>query len=517
MLLPILLSAVQAAAPMVRASPVPPRLVVSLVIDQLRPDYLERWRPQFRGGLAWLLREGVFYANGEQDHAMTSTAAGHSTMLSGRSPASTGIIANDLGVPDRASPLIRSGGPGASPHRFRGTTLADWMVARNPATRIFSISRKDRGAIMAIGRARVPVYWYTQGTFTTSRYYADSLPSWLSAWNAREPATRLAGHAWELSRPAADYPEADARPFERGGIRHVFPHVLSTDPVAAAVELEAHTLIDSLTLDAAWAGVRATGLGTDAITDLLAISLSATDNIGHRYGPGSREVHDHLLNVDRWLGIFLDSLATIVPLDQLVVSLTSDHGVTEYPEAGAGGRASIGTEVTALNAWGRDTIGVRAGAVGYSGLLMARTGDLAKRGVDIDSLAGAIAARVRRLPGVLTVYTPRTLRAARATDAEAGRWRRQLPSDAEWLVAASLRPGWIWGRVGGETGHGTTNLDDRHVPILFRVPGTTPVRITRMVRTIDIGPTFAALLDIKPMERVEGVALREVLPKRSSR
>ncbi len=495
----------------------PPRLVVSLVIDQLRPDYLERWRPQFRGGLAWLLRGGVFYVNGEQDHAMTSTAAGHSTMLSGRSPASTGLIANELGVPDPASPLIGTSGPGASPHRFRGTTLADWMLGRNPATRILSISRKDRGAIPPIGRARVPVYWYSRGMFTTSRYYADSLPAWLTTWNAREPASRLAGHAWQLSRPAADYPEVDARPFERGGKGQVFPHRLATDPAVAAVELEAHTLIDSLTLDAAWAGVRANGLGIDAITDLLAISLSATDNIGHRYGPGSREVHDHLLNVDRWLGNFLDSLATRVPLDQVVVSLTSDHGVTEYPEAGVGGRASLGAEVRALNAWGRDTIGTSAGAISYSGLIMARTGELAKRGVDIDSLAAAIAARVRRLPGVLSVYTPRTLRAARTADAEAGRWRRQLPSDAEWLVATSLNPGWIWGSAGGETGHGTTNLDDRRVPILFRVPGVGPARITKVVRTTDIGPTFAALLNLKPTERVEGVALREVLPKRSSR
>ncbi|MEO5825305.1 MAG: alkaline phosphatase family protein, partial [Gemmatimonadales bacterium] len=467
--------------------------MVSLVIDQLRPDYLERWRPQFRGGLKWLLREGVFYVNGEQDHAMTNTASGHSTMLSGRSPASTGIIANELGVSDPASPLIGTNGPGASPLRFRGTTLADWMVRRNSATRILSISRKDRGAIMSIGRARVPVYWYSQGAFTTSRYYADSLPPWLTAWNAREPATRLAGHAWKLSRPAADYLEVDARPFEHAGNRYVFPHVLSTDPAAAAVELEGHTLIDSLTLDVAWAGVRANGLGVDAVTDLIAISLSATDNIGHRYGPGSREVHDHLLNVDRWLGIFLDSLATRVPLDQLVISLTSDHGVTEYPEAGVGGRASIGAEVRALNAWGRDTIGTNAGAVSYSGLIMARTVDLAHRGVDIDSLAAAIAARVRRLPGVLSVYTPRTLRAARAKDAEAGRWRRQLPVDTEWLVATSLKPGWIWGSTGGETGHGTTNLEDRRVPILFRVPGVAPSRVTRVVSTIDIGPTFAAL------------------------
>lgn len=506
---------VQLGHPTSRPVPDPPRLIVHLVIDQLRPDYLERWRGEFRGGLARLLREGVFYPLAEQDHAMTSTAPSHSTMLSGRSPASTGILTNDLGVPDRAAPLIGSTAMGASPRRFRGTTLVDWMLARDPATRVFSVSRKDRGAILTIGRARVPIFWYSQGRFTTSRYYADSLPTWLQEWNASDPVGRLAGHAWSLGRSPASYPEADNRLFERGGSSTTFPHRLPTERAAAALDLEAHTLMDSLTLDVAWRGFEAYALGRRNGTDLLAVSLSATDDIGHRYGPGSREVHDHLLNVDRWLGAFLDSLATVIPRDRMIVTLTADHGVTEFPEAGVGGRVSLSAEVAALNASGRDRWRIALEAAAYTGLLVARVDDLSARGVDIDSLASAVAARLQGRAGVRRVFTPRTL--SRARDVEAMRWKRQIHADVEWVVAVSLLDGYVWGSAPSETSHGTTNVDDRRVPLIVVAPGVRPSRSLRVVRTIDIGPTLAALIGVRPTEPVEGAVLSEIHPRRNPR
>ncbi len=498
-----------------QVAPDPARLIVHLVIDQLRPDYLERWRGEFRGGLAWLLRDGVFYPRAEQDHAMNSTAPGHSTMLSGRSPASTGILTNDLGVPDRAAPLIGSTAMGASPRRFRGTTLVDWMFAPDPATRVLSVSRKDRGAILTVGRARVPIFWYSQGRFTTSRYYADSLPTWLQTWNASDPAARLAGQAWVPGRPTSSYPERDDRPFEFGGVSNTFPHRLSTDRTTAALELENHSVMDSLTLDVAWRGTRAYGLGRRNGTDLLAVSLSATDNIGHRYGPGSREVHDHLLNVDRWLGEFFDSLAAVVPRDRMIVTLTSDHGVTEFPEAGVGGRVTLSDEVGALNAFGRDRWRIAVEATAYTGLLVARVGALAARGIDTDSLASAVAARLRARPGVRRVFTPLTL--ARARDAEAMRWKRQIHPGVEWLVAASLLDGYIWGTDPRETGHGTTNVDDRRVPLIIVAPGVPPLKSPRIARTIDIGPTLAALIGVRPTESVEGLVLPEIHPRRHPR
>lgn len=487
------------------------RLVVALTVDQFRPDYLERWRGELPGGLGRLLHEGVFFPHGEQDHAITETAPGHSTLMSGRSPASTGIVSNDLGVTDLQSPLIGSLAVGASPRRFLGTTLFDWLVARDSATRGLSVSRKDRGAILPIGRAKVPVFWFVEGHFTTSKYYGDTLPGWLREWNARDPVAKLKGTAWNLLRDPSTYPEPDDRPFEGGGIDVVFPHLLPDNWSRAASKLTESPYLDSLTLDVALQGTRALGLGRRDGTDFLAISLSTTDAIGHKWGPGSREMHDQVLRLDHWLGWFLDSLATMVPADQVAVSLSSDHGVTEFPEAGSGGRMAIPGAVKLLNQWAALRYHIDLGAILEGGLVMADALALAARGVNVDSLSASLAAAIRKTPGVRAVYTPKSLAAAPSTDLEAGRWRRQIPPSTSWLIAVALAEGWVWGTSRTSTGHGTTNLLDVRVPVLFRIPGVAPRVVARTVRTVDIAPTLAAALGLKPTQPVEGVVLPEVV------
>lgn len=487
------------------------RLVVHLAVDQFRPDYLERWGDELHGGLGRLLRGGVVYLHAEQDHAVTETAPGHASMLSGRWPDRTGIVSNALGVSDPESPLVGGGGAGASPHRFVGTTLYDWMRAADPATRVLSVSRKDRGAILPIGRARVPVYWYASGRFTTSRWYADTLPAWLQDWNAADPAARLAGTQW-VTLPGVDYPERDDRPFETGGRKVTFPHPIPADRDRAAAALTEFPVMDSLILDVAWHGVRALDLGRRGAghPDLLAISLSTTDAVGHAWGPGSREMHDQVLRLDRYLGAFLDSLATIVPPDEMIVTLTADHGVQEYPEAGVGGRTSIGAEARALDRWARERYRVDLEVSVESGLLLADTDALRARGINIEHLADSIAARIRGRPGIREVFTPASL--AASADAEAMRWRHQIGPETGWVVGVALQPQWEWASGNGSTSHGTTNLLDRRVPIIVMAPGVSPRRVDRVVGVVDIGPTVAALLGISPTEPLDGSPLGEVVP-----
>jgi arylsulfatase A-like enzyme len=511
LLLATLLSCVSWVPATAQATPTRPvRLIVALAVDQFRPDYLERWREELPGGLGRLLREGVFYPHGEQDHAMTETAPGHSTMMTGRSPQSTGIVSNDLGVPDSLSPLIGSTAVGASPRRFIGTTLFDWLVARDPATRGLSVSRKDRGAILPVGRAKVPVYWYADGRFTTSRYYADTLPVWLRAWNARDPLARLKGTTWNLLRDPATYPETDNRPFEAGGTEVLFPHTFSDSSARGVSRVTESPWMDSLTLDLALQGTKALGLGTRDGVDFLAISLSTTDAVGHKWGAGSREVHDQVLRLDHWLGWFLDSLSTMVPMNQIAISLTSDHGSQDFPEVGTGGRMPNPPQVRALNQWALARYHIGLGAVNDQGLFMADVPALAARGVNVDSLSNALAAEIRKTPGVRAVYTPKSLATAPVADREAGRWRRLIPPGTGWLVAIAVEPDWVWGTGKSSTGHGTTNLLDVRVPILFRIPGVASKVVTRTVRTVDIAPTLAAVVGVKPTERVEGVPLSEV-------
>src|SRR5437879_8948878 len=186
-------------------APARPKLIVVITVDQLRPDYFSRWRSQLTGGLAQLANEGASFTDGYQDHAVTETAPGHSTILSGMWPAHTGIIRNSEGVQDSLAPLIGTTGPGASPRRFRGTTLIDWLKAVDPTTRVLSVSRKDRGAILPIGHAKEQVYWYQSGLFTTSRYYQDTLPIWVQTFNALRVPQEAAGAKWTLLRPDSVY------------------------------------------------------------------------------------------------------------------------------------------------------------------------------------------------------------------------------------------------------------------------------------------------------------------------
>src|SRR5216117_2117493 len=332
-----------------------PKLVVVITVDQLRRDYLDRYRTQLNGGLAMLVKQGADFTEAYQDHAVTETAPGHSTILSGRWPAHTGIIRNTVGVQDSAAPLIGIAGPGASPARFRGTELFDWLQAAEPKARALSVSRKDRGAILPIGRARQQVYWYQSGFFTTSRYYADSLPLWVREFNGRRIPFRAAASGWTLLLPERAYPEPDSEPYENGGRDVTFPHLLPADSTVAAVAFAGIPAMDSLTLAFALEGVRALGLGGRGATDLLAVSLSTTDAVGHAYGPDSREIHDQVLRLDRYLSWFLKRVTDRVGRDNVIVALTADHGVTSFPErtraktGGAAYRVLLDTLITAVN------------------------------------------------------------------------------------------------------------------------------------------------------------------------
>jgi hypothetical protein len=491
-----------------------PHLVVLIAVDQLRGDYFIRFEHQLTGGFARFWREAAFFEQGRQDHAITETAPGHSTMLSGRWPAHTGIATNLLGVTDPAAPLLelKDMGQGASPRRFRGTTLYDWLRASDSASRVLSVSRKDRGAILPVGRSRGEVYWFDHGIFTTSTWYRteDTLPGWVREFNRTDPVRTLAGSTWSLLLPDSAYPEPDSVRFEAGGGEIAFPHRLSPNVDAAVLQIAGFPVMDSLTLAFALRGVERLRLGQGRATDLLVVSLSTTDAVGHAYGPDSRELHDQVLRLDRWLGRFMDSLAVLVPAEGTVWAMTGDHGVTALPEVAAGrgqtgGRVWLGDllrEVVQLT--GEPSFDFEAG------LLYGNVAQLRSRGVNVDSLATALAAKAAAVPGVARVYTPKTLRSAPASDTAAVLWRRTIPDDFGWLLCATVPPGFVWSaRTIGE--HGTTNIDDQWVPVAFLGPGFVRQHFVQPVSTTDIGPTLAKRLGVRPSERIDGHVLSQAL------
>ena len=505
----------QSRAPAVQPRPT---LVVFLTVDQFRGDYIQRFRPQLTGGIARLANGGAWFTNAHHDHAITETAPGHATLLSGRFPRSTGISNNRNGVDDPAFPLVESypGEPGASPARFHGTTLIDWITATDKNSRTLSISMKDRAAILPVGKSKQNVFWYSvAGGFTTSSYYATELPLWLKAFNARDLARRTAGTTWTLLLPESAYPEPDSVPFEASGGKATFPHIQPEDSAQAASTVRLTPTMDDLTLSAALAGVSALRLGTGPHLDVLAISLSATDVIGHRYGPDSREVHDQFLRLDRALGVFLDSLYRLRDSSRIVIAITGDHGVASLPELNVEHsvpppiRVSIGPIVLATRNYLREAK-IDTTAIIFDGLTV--EADRAKfRAAKVlpDPVLDKIAAEYRTIPGVARVDRFSDLmKADTVADPIARRWLHHF-KPGEIDLAITLTRMSI--ASANSATHGSPYDYDSHVPIIFYGAGIRPGVHENFVRTVDIAPTLAALLHIKPLEKLDGVALRQAL------
>lgn len=499
-----------------------PALVVFITVDQLLPEYYDRWKHQLNGGLALLYRDGAVFQNGYQDHAITETAPGHASTMSGRFPVHTGIASNSAGVADGSTTLVGAEGYGASPHRFEGTTLTDWMLARDPSTRVLSVSRKDRGAILPIGKSKAQVFWYSpvrtgdgNGAFVTSSYYATELPRWVRDFNARRTPHSYAGQSWDLLLPASEYSEPDSVEVENLGRDIAFPHVAPADSAAIGYLLPNYPWIDEITLQLALDGVTRMELGRGGRTDILAVSLSGMDGIGHAYGPDSREVHDYMLRLDRMLGSFLDSLFTLRGRENVIVALTADHGVapfidvsgkTKNPDAK---RVFIGPVIAQARQMIRDGGGDTT-AIGFgSGALSLDRSRLGN--VDVSALVAAFADSAARIPGVLRVDRPSQL-AQKDTvqDHIARRWLHMFASDDEAALVVTLTPYSYWG-AGTYATHGTPHDYDARVPVIFfGAPFRTGMH-QQTVRVVDMAPTLARALGVTPLERLDGVALDEAL------
>jgi len=506
------------------------KLVVFITIDAMRPDYLPRFEKQLTGGLGRLYKGGAVFTNAFQDHAITETAPGHSATMSGRFPVHNGILSNIAGVNDTSVSLVDAVGLGASPFRFRGTTLTDWLIAKDPRTRALSVSRKDRGAILPIGRSKQQVFWYaSNGNFTTSTYYSTSLPEWVRAFNSRKLPASYAGKAWQLLLPESTYSEPDSVPVESGGVGFTFPHHESRAADSAARFLPEFPWMDELTLDFALTGVKALKLGAGPQTDMLAISLSTTDAVGHRYGPDSRELHDQILRLDRALGVFLDSLFRIRNRNEVVIALTADHGLTPFPEVHAHDPNTDAIRVdvrpvmqqlsNSLAAAGVPGDGLTYifgiykgnGFLFHSGMLELDRPALARANINQDSLVQSVRSAFLQVPGVARADRISEL-AQRDTvnDGIARRWLHMFSDENQTALVVSLAPYNYWlGSFYAQ--HGSPNDPDAHVPIIFYGRDVRPGRYSEFARVVDMAPTLAAIVRVTPTEKVDGHVLQHAI------
>ncbi len=486
------------------ASPVTarPRLVIFVAVDQMRADYLDRFRPLFTSGLKRLAEGGAVFTNARYRHACTETGPGHSVLLSGRSPRSSGIVGNAWYdrtlrqrvnvVDDPAVRLIGSsrGGRAASPAYFGAFTVGDMLKVSSPASRVVGVSFKDRAAILPAGRRADGAYWYqtTDGRFVTSSWYTERAPGWLEKWNAGKRADALAGRTWERLLPdAASYlrfagEDAVDGEFDREDV--VFPHAIRGVPPAFEFydNLRRTPFADEMLLDFAAAAMKGHDLGRDEATDILTVSFSATDVIGHTYGPDSQEQMDNLLRLDRTLGRLLDEAERRAGKGRVLVVLSADHGAMPLVEVlktrGVDARRADAAELyqpveQALAARFPGATGLIADPDPMEFVLDREA--ITQQGLSFEDVEAAIRDALLATGLVEAVYTHSQLVGARpADDPFFDRHQRAFfASRSGDLVARIKKHVYLGGYVGG-TGHGTPHDYDRHVPIAFLGPGITP-------------------------------------------
>ncbi|HYN85792.1 MAG TPA: alkaline phosphatase family protein [Pyrinomonadaceae bacterium] len=342
-----------------------PRLVLFIAVDQFRYEYVERFGDLFAAnGLRRMMREGASWANANYDHVPTETAPGHATMLTGAWPSETGVIGNEwyernakgdggrrvFNTADDEARILGGGDEesGASPRRLLASTVGDELrLASAGRSKVIGVSVKDRGAMMPVGRNASAAYWLSaqNGAMVSSSYYFKELPAWVARFNAQRPSDKYFGARWDRLAPEAEYARragADDAAWERGTqgkTRNTFPHTVTGGAERPNrnfyAELPYTPFANDILVDFAKEAITNEGLGADADTDVLSVSFSANDYVGHRYGPYSHETMDAVLRVDRQIGALLDFVDSRVGLRNTVVALTADHGVAPIPEHSA--------------------------------------------------------------------------------------------------------------------------------------------------------------------------------------
>ena len=496
-----------------------PTLVVMLVIDQLRPDMLDRFDAYFTGGLRRVIDQGHRFPDATHDHAYTFTAPGHTTLGTGVYPTRHGIVSNDwwelegaewrdvYAMQDPESPIL--GYPtmaGRSPANLYRDGLADWIVAADPEARVVSISRKDRAAIALAGQAVGEVYWMIDPVagFITSTYYKSEYPEWVKRFNEEEMPRVYANTVWESRAPEAAklLTRPDTSDYEMRGRFGVFPYRASdlVDLADSAALNRWHSRTpapDAAVLGLTKAALAELELGRRGTVDYLAVSLSQTDRIGHNYGPFSREQLNNLLHLDDVLAELFHSLDRAVGRNGWVAGFSSDHGILEIPEhlAERGEDAvRLGPEQMGLF---RETV---MGAVG--------------RGGGEDDVAARVKRAIEGLPFVEKAYTFTEVQDAEARpDSFAVLFARSFSRDraislpSRYGVYHRWRQNYI--TTDDATTHGTPYYYDRVVPIIFLGAGVEAGVSEGAAATVDVAPTLAALAGIETPGDLDGEVLLE--------
>jgi len=511
-----------------------PKLVVLIVIDQMRADYVDRFHDDWSAGLRRLVDEGAWFTNVNYPYLDTVTCAGHATVSTGAFPHTHGIEGNtwfDRTRPqpavipctdDQRARVVSYGKEAASrtgPANLMIPSLAEQM--RGNGSKVVTLALKARSAIMLAGHSGDAVTWISEsldGWETSTSFAAQPVPE-VKAFVAANPLDADFAKTWDRLLPVSKYTEADAGLGEdpTKGWTSTFPHVLNGAngrvDTSYYDQWQHSPFADAYVARMAGALAESMKLGTGTHTDFLGVSFSSPDLVGHAFGPNSQEIRDMYAHLDRSIGTLLTTLDRLVGPGQYVVALSADHGVTPIPEqlrksgrdAGrlSGSRILNAGENTAVRAMGEGKYLSRLNGIDIyfePGMY-----DKAKRHKALKGIIGAMA----KEPGVARIFTADELaNGATSKDRELRAAALSYVPGRSGDLILSPKPGWMFSAAG--TTHGSATADDQHVPILLFGYGVKPGKYTTAATPADVAPTLATLTGTA-LPNAEGKALKEAL------
>ncbi|MEJ8820130.1 alkaline phosphatase PafA [Lacibacter sp. H407] len=515
-----------------------PKLVVGIMVDQMRWDYLYRFYDRYaaNGGFKRMLNQGMSCENAFINYAPTVTACGHTSVYTGSVPAVHGITGNAwydnelkrivYCSEDKTVKTVGSTSNAGemSPRNMLATTICDELkLATNFRSKVIGIAIKDRGGILPAGHSADAAYWYDgrNGNWITSTYYMNDLPQWVKSFNDKKHVDAFYAKGWNTMYPINSYGQStkdendyEAKPF--GAEQKGFPYDLKRFVGKNYGTVSSTPHGNTLTMMLAKEAIANEELGKDAVTDFLAVSFSSPDYIGHAFGPNSIEAEDGFLRLDKDLGELFDYLDRTVGKGQYVSFLTADHGVAHVPGFSTehklpGGAVDDNKMVSDLNkqlkaAYGADNLVLSA--YNYQITINQHVIDSAK--FDRSAIVQTVMNYARAIKGVDRVFEMNMLMmqpmAALVKERIGNGWHPKRSGDIQIIFA----PGWIDGGPTGTT-HGLWNPYDSHIPLLWYGWGIKPGKSNQEVYMTDIAATLAALLKIQMPSGCVGKPILPVL------
>jgi predicted AlkP superfamily pyrophosphatase or phosphodiesterase len=513
-----------------------PKLVVGIVVDQMRWDYLYRYYDRYgEGGFKRMLNEGFTCENTFISHLPSFTAVGHSTVFTGSVPAIHGIVGNNwidqqtgkmwyctedtivqpVGTPSDVGRM--------SPRNLLATTITDELrIATNFQSKVIGVSLKDRAAILPAGHAANGAFWFDDesGNFVTSTWYMKELPAWVKKFNEQREPNKLMSANWTTLYPMDTYRQSTADNEEWEGLfkgekTSVFPHHLPAIYKEDRGALRSTPYGNTLTLDFARAAVDGNRLGMGSATDFLTINCASTDYVGHKFGPNSIEVEDTYYRLDKDLAAFFDYLDKKIGKGNYLVFLTADHGAANAVNFNKlhGIPASLFPSKNLL----QDLNVVLEKQFGVEELVRSGTNyhvnfnndKIAAEHVNYDSLKAAVVKYLQVQPGVQFAVDIDHIGDAPVPEPIKSMIVNGYDRKRCGPVMIIPEPGWFQGSSKGTT-HGNWNANDTHIPLLFMGWGIKHGETNRETYMTDVAPTIAALLHIQMPNGTVGKVISEV-------